>query len=1361
MGNPDAKNRCEREQPDCRPRGVGGDCWTPKQLAKYGIDPAEVAPEPCVRRVYAEFLYQWNDCMSGCYTTKYGTQPIDEAEQRALENKKKKKKKNDKDSDGDGTPDSQDSDRDGDGIPNDNDAKPDGEEDQEQDKEQEDFPDTDPNDGSETLRRRPKRGDVKKYNATTTSWRVVTLCRNICAERVRIDYTPCFCDRVKCGPDDDELGGDWDRETFDDPPEDGDRPDVPEDDNKPSQNKNKLNVTDSRWGAPIEIVYGRHVVAGNIVWIAPTRREKIASVRSLFFGASSTANGGTAILSPVIDFAVGLCAGVQGAITRIYFNDYLFYDANTRFARVGTFNNGAKDVNSNGQELITDLLYFYDGDEAQKFPREITMADEFPIGYRDLSLLVFKGLDLRKIGNKFPSIRIELAQEVAETPVMATATPSINPLSVRAIAQNKMLIDEGNPGGYKVLNTDGDVLFTVSGQSFDAQTVTPISDTYVATQRGTTVESRLLRSGTLLSTYSSPISDLATYGPKGFSARGRNVGGTTTNYFVMYEAPHAHFHSVLFGVGLTGVRKSIEIGNGVYGGAFVTYYDYAKLAATESVVYVKYDGQLKLVEIVMASTDGGRGFTFNPQRPPVETVIRGAEALTAFVPTGFARDASIGALIMLGRIGPRFAAMAFNMSDKTLLWAKEFTFSAQLTPVWHIGVGELYGAMTIADGSQTYVLATANGDIIAQSSVTTTAPYTLMGGGGGTLFGVGASSFAAVIAQGIAAQPANVSDIVYDIGVRALLNPANMYVDGTRQVIGYKISSDSPAKTFLDELATVTGVAIFDDGNRLVTTDFTGTALDIPHDDIGYMNDKRFEQKVRDEDLRPSAQAVQYFDNGNGLATTTVVVKPDLEPDAKTGDAATFSTNVVLTGNDAYALAEALAATIPLSDITGAMALGPKYMNLTPTDLITSESSVFDRASYSLRNVVLGADKSLMLTLKQHTPPITPTLPDVEPVVDPPVTSNDEAGIPIIIQAKPVTFEDTQPDESFATFYAGVLGDIGETTLNMFIDGAYVARQTVTKPLAAGVVTADSVITRDVFGPQWENNDALTIVFDGPPDTSIWLNATDINDITSRDMTANLLLVGREWIQFKRFDVAIDGVTVTFYDLFRGLRGTDAYQTDAMIGRVVYAYDPLAWGKFTITKSSAMLGPVTVVARSLTNEDATPIGNQALISMEPSYHWPIRQLRIVRDMTIDWITVTWNKRSRFNGPLDDQYFFEVPGLTTGCEIFVIKDDFDADLFKTAVASIYSDVFEWNATSYVRMYQIISDDRFVMTVPGLTSVGIDYLNDKFHIVVRTVNNTMNPDPAGHYLIATYDPSINADHVTGVMKEPAAYTVATLT
>ncbi len=1354
MGNPDAKNRCDREQPDCRPIGIGGDCWTPKQLAKYGIDPADVAAEPCVKRVYADFLYQWNDCMSGCYTSLYGTQPIDEQEQRQLESKKKKKKKNDKDQDGDGTPDSLDNDRDGDGINNDDDRNPDKNESEVADKEDESFPDTDPNDG-EPMRKRPKRGDVRKYNATTTSWRAVTICKAVCAERVRIDYSPCFCDRVKCGPDDDELGGEFDRITYD-PTDPAETPTEPDDYDPTKGSKTSLKVTDSSWGVPIEIVYGQHVVAGNVVWIAPTRRETKVSVRSLLFGARATSASGLAIKTSVIDFAIGLCAGQQGAITRIYVNDALFYDANNGYARVGKFNYG--DKGGRGQELIKDTLFFYDGSEAQKFPVQMFMDDEYPIAYRDLAMLVFKGLDLRTVGNKFPSIRVEIAQEVDSTPVKVTTSLAVTPVDARGLPSGRILVDEGNPGGYKLLSSTGGVISVVSGASFDASAFAPISDTYIVTQRGAVIESRLMRTGTLLSTYAAPISNIGVYGDKAFIARGRGSSTNVINYFVINEAPFAHFHKVENGLGLVGARISVDIGNGVYGGAFVSYYNTTTLHATESVVFVKYDGQLKLVECVMASTDGGAGFTFNAGRPPSVTVLTGAENLTAFVPTGIAVDNNAGVVVLIGRVGPVFAAMAINVVTKKLLWATKYTFTAPLSTVWNFAAGGLNGAFTICDGTTTYVIDSNTGAIIVTEAIGTTAGVTLNTSSGGVLLGLSSSSLDAINARGVTPVTADVADIVYDIALRSLVSPADVHPAETAEIVGYKIDTESPAKTFLAELATVTGVAIFDDGGRLFAQTPAG-ATSVPSADLGAASaGERVVQKIRDDASRPSAQEVRFFDATNSFAERTVLIKPDTEPNVLTGNAATFSTNVVLTPNDALALAERLAALIPMADVTAKFELGPKYLNLTPGDplLLTA----LDGALHVGRIVTVGSDKTLAIETKQYTAPLDITLPDIEPPVIVDTVTGSEAGMPIIIQAKPVTFEDTQLDQNRVTFYAGVIGDIGETTLNMFVDGAYVARQTVTKPLAYGVVSSSDNYATDIFGPQWEVNDALTVVFSEPPDTSIWYQAKDINDVTSADMTANLLLVGREWMQFKTYEVAIDGVTVTFRDIFRGLRGSDVYQGDVMANRVVYAYDPASWGKFEISKTSAALGAATIVARSLDNPDAVPEAAQSIISMEASYHWPIRRLTITRDMAIDWLYVNWQKRSRFNGPLDDDYMFSVPEIGGACEIFVIKDDFDVALFRDAVTSIYSNVFEWNSTSYVRMYQIVNDDLFRTTVPSFTGVGIDYLTQKFHIVVRTIQSATNPSAAGHYLVATYDPAVNTDHLTGKVTEPTSYTLVTL-
>jgi hypothetical protein len=84
------KNRCDREKPDCFPRGIGADCWTPKQLKKYGISAAEVGPDQCVEVLKQEHDDMWYNCMQKCFTNAYGTAGIDRAGERASEERKKK-----------------------------------------------------------------------------------------------------------------------------------------------------------------------------------------------------------------------------------------------------------------------------------------------------------------------------------------------------------------------------------------------------------------------------------------------------------------------------------------------------------------------------------------------------------------------------------------------------------------------------------------------------------------------------------------------------------------------------------------------------------------------------------------------------------------------------------------------------------------------------------------------------------------------------------------------------------------------------------------------------------------------------------------------------------------------------------------------------------------------------------------------------------------------------------------------------------------------------------------------------------------------------------------------------------------------
>ena len=152
------------------------------------------------------------------------------------------------------------------------------------------------------------------------------------------------------------------------------------------------------------------------------------------------------------------------------------------------------------------------------------------------------------------------------------------------------------------------------------------------------------------------------------------------------------------------------------------------------------------------------------------------------------------------------------------------------------------------------------------------------------------------------------------------------------------------------------------------------------------------------------------------------------------------------------------------------------------------------------------------------------------------------------------------------------------TALYRNVNGFLSEIGTVTKQGHVGVIVDFPAVASDNYTRQDEASDYLVVRFPDPEVVTQLSNSTDLNafrDVVT-SYTKNVLFAGKEIIQYGTYEVAGDGVTVTFRKLFRGRRGTDLYIGTAVVGTSVVVYDPAAVLSFGVANIDADARPVAV-----------------------------------------------------------------------------------------------------------------------------------------------------------------------------------------
>lgn len=272
----------------------------------------------------------------------------------------------------------------------------------------------------------------------------------------------CYCDQYKCGgftDGKDGVGGG-----------NGEDPTVTDVD-KTASNKASYETT-SLYDIPVELVYTRSFMPGNVFYLTEPREARKTSTKVSFDPVKNVITK-THLLSIAnySDLFVGLCSGEIGAVTRVFFDGGLVYSAdNASLAALG----------ENALQFVT-----MKGSEAQKVRAEQAKAEGFGRvpAYRGLAYSLIKNFNFSSYAD-FPQMKFEVTKAVeTDAQFITSATiPGMNDDVWRIDGPaNRLIISTAT--GVRVLTLDG--LEEVWSETVaDVLDVTPIGKilTYDGTQ---------------------------------------------------------------------------------------------------------------------------------------------------------------------------------------------------------------------------------------------------------------------------------------------------------------------------------------------------------------------------------------------------------------------------------------------------------------------------------------------------------------------------------------------------------------------------------------------------------------------------------------------------------------------------------------------------------------------------------------------------------------------------------------------------------------------------------------------------------------------------------------------------------------
>lgn len=264
----------------------------------------------------------------------------------------------------------------------------------------------------------------------------IDMCRDCYLQAMQqCETAPCYCSQLKCpfGPNDPGGtgigGGDKDKPTY-------------EDVNKGEINNASYETT-SLYDIPIELVYTRSFLPGNVFLLTEpreVRKTKTTSVRDPVKNVITRTH--TLIISNYSDLFIGVCAGEIGKVTRVFFDGEAVYEAN----------------NATVDEPGVDDMQFVTmtGSESQKVRGDhakITGFGRTP-AYRGLAYTVVKNFNFSAYDD-FPTMKFEVVKKVdpPEQYIESATIPGLD-ASVWRIDGPANRIVVGTNTGVRILSLD-------------------------------------------------------------------------------------------------------------------------------------------------------------------------------------------------------------------------------------------------------------------------------------------------------------------------------------------------------------------------------------------------------------------------------------------------------------------------------------------------------------------------------------------------------------------------------------------------------------------------------------------------------------------------------------------------------------------------------------------------------------------------------------------------------------------------------------------------------------------------------------------------------------------------------------------
>ncbi len=1109
---------------------------------------------------------------------------------------------------------------------------------------------------------------------------------------------------------------------------DDEEPEEEEEEETPYKGPVKGRITLSSHGDYIPMVFGTVRLSGNIAWCYGPRSVSVEREVSVGGFISTATYTGKAV-----DLMLGLCEGEVEHASKVWFSGVLAYDATSTTGPALRADQKDKGVS----------ITLRRGSPAQKVVKR--MADVEGFGrvpaYRDLAYIFVSAFPVQQAGNGVPDIRVEVTNVVSGGP----ATFSTG--NVTAVNNDVLDVDESS--GRAVVSKAGSVIL------FSTATLNE-EHAWSDTIKSDSLAIDGLNGGVAYMTSASEINYIS---PVNLDWKIEStVGAISPDHAALYSFASSTYERVssyivtdnedLYMYRIDHIARTASLVRTITGGSlglsssykFATIGNFSLLGETSPDILaylVNQDASKNVHFITYQYFKPSASLYYSESRTPTHI---------SYTPKQLGCRTTTATLLSVLHLVDRSQLVLF-FQEGTTYTAACVEHGSIDEPVWTTTqlVAAPSGQIASRGGATDYrFISGGTCYSIDLDSGALEEVYSLSGAGaplmsasgsqyydsvkGAVIYTNAAGTISGIYPERISASPTTLSATVDTILSRAGLKNEEFDSSSlsTITVDGYMVANQPQAGNALAELQEFFAFGSYESSSKIKSVPlgyYNPVVID-----GDYTTTPASTRRILDFDTLHYAR-VGYFDRDKDFSYYYQEVSLDMIRGDDNGEALEgfdYGLNIFTDANTARRSAEVSLNRRIQNSEDYSLHLPPKYLAVEPVDFL-----VFDGGKMRVSKTVVGGSFSTEAAAHSDDEDIYNNLSTLGGVVINPVTFTveDFTTFPnkiVAVQApNPTTSKKT-------TIWIGEVNPVAGSAFSaspIRVAGPNEATSRAVFPVSEATVgrliTAPSVLGNSMI---IKSGETLVVEFSKEVNAAMFPTKSAIELYAS--FTDNLLLVGKELIQFLSASIAVDNRTVTFSGLLRGRFGTD--QTTKMYPHAInelvalYTPDSIKVVALTPAANTARFASMYQYRDALAGYYSSEVVAPYVDVSSPQYLWSSVYMKAKK--TASGITFYTYLRNAHIAEFADTGHRTLSSVNITPYLYILKAPYDEATFRAKYATLdyhQGTATTANANTYIRRRMALNNNtKSLATIPNSIVNGNLYTISLVNSDIGAITNDMH-------------------------------------